>query len=186
MLNEIYFKATDEYTQNTFGTKARIVQFHMKDLDDFRIWLEKVCNCVIESEKSREKQLEYYRSLIEKGTYSYYHDEDHGTPFSELPEEAQNKIGYNHNNTYSKWSKWTPEKLVEYNGWHDGEIYWFSILDSRTDRTYQLILKEGDWVTKMKYRPNVFTCGEWFEDAKSPLPDFDNWEQISLDKYKRG
>jgi hypothetical protein len=171
---ERYFTNTN-HPYNGCGSSAVTVQFHMKDLDEIRKWIISKGG-KIDVEKSYEEELKHYQHLIDIGNYSYYCDDKNGIPFNELPLEAQEKIGPGRwDRRDSKWSKWTPEKLLEQRGWEEGEVYWFSLHKDNT-YTYQLILKEGDWICREYYEPN----GRYFYnvDYDCTLPYNSEWKEI--------
>lgn len=152
-----FWKPLNDKVLETFGESLHLYdirispnktirQFHLKDLDDFRKWL-KSKGAEIDSEKSREEAIEHAKWLLEEGHYDYFVDEQHGTPYSELSQEAQRKIGYSASSS-TKWSPWTVDLLLQKDGWEPDEVYWFSIDRGDGEYCYQLILKEGDWVIK--------------------------------------
>lgn len=169
-------------TQN--GNTAILFKFNLKDIDKFRKVLKqlgaKVSYNQIDSEKSRASALKNAQKLIDSGSISYYLDTENGIPFSELPEKAQMKLK---NYGWSKWSKWTAEKWIAKDGWEPDEVYWFSITKNNT-YTYQLILKEDDWVSFMPYdmyENQAFdNVGNKFIDGKLPIPNFDDYEELFI------
>ena len=138
-----------ENTDTWKGERAICWQFHLSELEETQKLIKALgTNYIyqnIDSEKSRKDALEHAKWLIVSGNYTYYHDEENGTPFKDFPEEIQNKIGYYGYDYTRKWSKWTPELILERDGWEEDEVYWFSITKDDT-YTYQLILREGDWI----------------------------------------
>ena len=136
---------------NNCGPYVKVVQFQMKNLNDFRKWIVDN-NGVIDREKSREESYKHNQHLIDIGNYDYFNDEENGTPFDELPKKDQEKL-YGYCRGHGKWSKWTAEKLLERDGWEKDEVYWFSLQKDNT-YDYQLILREGDFVCREAYEPN--------------------------------
>lgn len=136
-----------ENTDTWKGERAICWQFHLNELEETQKLIKALGTNYayqnIDSEKSREHDFDHAKQLIDLGNYTYYHDEENGIPYKDLPEEIKLKIGYESDS--SKWSKWTPEKILERNGWEEDEVYWFSISKDDT-YTYQLILREGDWI----------------------------------------
>lgn len=155
-------------------------QFHLNKLEDTRDKIIKLgeycCFEKISSERSREGELKHAQWLIDTGVYDYYNDPENGTPFEDLSEEGKAKVGDDWNSHTKKWSKWTPEKIIARDGWYEDEVYWFSITKD-ADYTYQLILKDGDWIAYcpgLKNTYNVFlNCGK-----ECRLPNFSDWKEI--------
>lgn len=175
-MKEQYF-INNNQLGNGLGKFAKVVQFQMSNLDEFKKWLI-VNGAKIEEIKYRKSALEHAENLIKNGTYDYYHDEENGTPFNELPEDAQAKLyGYCHGS--GKWSKWTPERIIERNGWREDEVIWFSLLKDST-YTYQLILKDGDYVAReiLGDDRKFYDIGD---DIK--LPYSTDWEELSLEDF---
>ncbi len=162
---------------------AFVIEFHLKEKDKLKKFIE-LCGsyCTfdkIESEKTREECLKHAQWLIDRGNYTYYHDEENGTPFDELPSEEQEKVGLGYwESKRSKWSKWTPEKILEQNGWEEDEIYWLSLAKDNT-YTYQLILKEGDFVYFAPLRPEYKFGNTIKIDGKIALPYMSDWVEVS-------
>ena len=93
-----------------------------------------------------------------------------------MPEEDRYWIG--RDGSSRKWSKWTPEKILERDGWEEGEVYWFSISKDNT-YTYQLILREGDWIAFCPAFINSFE-GRLFMNVEKDidLPFKSEWKEI--------
>jgi len=176
MMKEHYF--INNNLRNGLGKFAKVVQFQMSNLNEFKAWL--IANgAKIEKIKSRKEALEHAENLIKNGTYDYYRDEEHGTPFNELPEDAQESL-YRYCHGSGKWSKWTPEYLIERNGWQEDEVIWFSLLMGNSGYTYQLILKDGDYVAReiLGDDRKFYDIGDDIE-----LPYSTDWKELSLMEF---
>lgn len=161
------------------GARAVCWQFHLNELEETQKLIKTLGTNYayqkIDTEKSREHALEYAKWLIDSGNMDYYVDSE-GTPFEELPEEVQNKIGYYGEG--KKWSKWTPELILERDGWEEDEVYWFSISKDNT-YTYQLILKEGDWIAFCPAFMNRYDDRLFMNVEKDiDLPFKSEWKEI--------
>ena len=160
---------------------AFVTEFHLKEKDKLKKFIE-LCGsyCIfekIESEKTREESYKHAQHLIDIGNYDYFNDEENGTPFNELPEKDQEKL-YTYCRGNGKWSKWTAEKLLERNGWYKDEVYWLSLTKDNT-YTYQLILKEGDFVYFAPLN-SEYKFGNTIKiDGKIALPYMSDWVEVS-------
>ena len=173
-LNERFFTNT-QHPNNGCGPFARAVQFHMEDLEEVRKWIQDN-DGRIDSERSRKEMYEHAQWLIAQGNHDYYVDEENGIPFCKLPKSVQERL-WDHGGAHRKWSKWTPEKILEDRGWEPDEVYWFSISKDST-YTYQLILKEGDWICRESYEPNrqpFYNVG-----SECHLPYSSDWEELKV------
>ena len=171
-----------ENTETWKGERAVCWQFHLNELEETQKLIKALgarhAYQEIDSEKSYEQDLEHAKWLMEQGSsYDYYHDEENGIPFEKLPIEAQDKIGY-HWGSYYKWSKWTPERIVASHGWEEDEVYWFSITKDDT-YTYQLILKEGDWIAYCPVFKDVYEGRIFMNvDSNISLPFKSEWKEV--------
>lgn len=139
------------------GTQAYCFKFTMDELEDVRkkiILLSAQCAYQnIDSEKSREEQLKHAQWLIDNKSYTFHVCEawqnyKDAKPYKDWPEELKNGRDLPYNNYVSQdtlWAPWTAEDLIASCGWEEDEVYWFAITKDGT-YTYQLILKEGDWI----------------------------------------
>ena len=177
-----FYKNTDP--TNGVGLFIIATKFSLDNLDEARHFIE-FCGGEIEKEKSRKNALERFQHLIEDGTYTYFVDSSNGVPYSELPEEEQKKINHRQPESH-KWSRWTPEKLVERDGWEEDEVYWFS-LKNDFDYTYQVILKEGSIIYKPYFgRDKKIWVSEEIEGLPTPFPFADDWAEISKEEFEKG
>lgn len=142
---EQFFRNT-QCPENGLGNFAKVVQFSLKNLDEFRNWL-KDNGAVIDHEKSIKEDREHAQKLIDNGTYTYRvpRQGEKGIPFEELPENIRNEMGWHGQG--KEWVKWTVEDIIRSDGWEKDEVYWFS-LDMGNGYCYQLILKDGSYVCR--------------------------------------
>lgn len=177
-----FFNNTNFY--NGCGPSGVAIKFSLQSLEVARAFI-KAFGGVIDSEKSREESYKHAQWLIEQGNYTYYHDEKNGTPYDKLPKKEQDKIRAPSWGDQGKWSKWTPELILERDGWYEGEVYWFSIQKDNT-YTYQLILKEGDWIFRelLTSDPVKFRKAEDI-DGNPAIPYMGDWEEISEEEFKK-
>ena len=178
-----FFKNTEIY--NGCGPKGIAIPFSLENLNVARAFII-AFGGKIDSEKSRADAYKHAQWLIDQGSYTYYHDEQNGTPFNELPPEEQEKVGLGRwESERSKWSKWTPERILERDGWYEGEVYWFSIQKDNT-YTYQLILKEGDWIFREFFGSDPYRFQKVEAvDGKSMLPYCNDWEEITQEEFEK-
>lgn len=177
-----FFNNTNFY--NGCGPSGVAIKFSLQSLEVARAFI-KAFGGVIDSEKSREESYKHAQWLIEQGNYTYYHDEENGTPYDKLPAKERDKIYAPRWGDPGKWSKWTPELILQRDGWYDDEVYWFSIQKDDT-YTYQLILKEGDWIFRelLTSDPVKFRKAEDV-DGNPAIPYMSDWEEISEEEFKK-
>lgn len=137
-------------------TKFKFEMEHLDEIREYMKQLTSLCNYnTIDSEKSRQDRYESWKKRIEEGkgecALTWYSDPD-GVPYSEVPESEREDWM---SQCYTNFSRWTPEHGLESEGWEPDEVYWFSISKNDT-YTYQLILKEGDWVEFDSSRTEAF------------------------------
>ena len=176
MPKERYFK-NNEFPYNGFGKCAKVVQFHLAELDEFRQWLQEN-GAHIDSEKSIEDCRKHAQWLLDTGRYDWHIAEPNdltATLYENLPKEDQYKIGYSGCNC--RWSKWTVDEILAKDGWEPNEVYWFSLHKDDT-YCYQLILKEGSYVCREYYGDDhkFYTLSVIDGDVK--LPDWSSWVEI--------
>lgn len=177
-----YFKNTNYF--NGCGPKGIAMKFSLQGLEVARAFI-KAYGGKIDSEKSRADAYKHAQWLIEQGSYTYYHDEENGTPYDKLPAEEQNKIRAPRWGDQGKWSKWTPELILERDGWYEGEVYWFSIQKDDT-YTYQLILKEGDWIFRELFTSDPVKFRKAADvDGNPAIPYMEDWEEVSEEDFDK-
>ena len=170
-----------ENTETYKGERAVCWQFHLNEFEETQKLIKALGTNYayqkIETEKSRKDALEHAKWLIENGNYKWYSDPENGTLWEDLPEEDRGWIG--RNGSARKWSKWTPELILKQSGWEEDEVYWFSI--SKNDiYTYQLILREGDWIAFCPVFINHYD-GRLFINVQKDidLPFKSEWKEIT-------
>lgn len=181
-MEQKFFKNTNFY--NGCGPKGIAIKFTLQSLNVARAFI-KGCGGVIDSEKSRADAYKHAQWLIDNGNYTYYIDCENGTPFEDLPKKEQEKIHAPQWGGKGKWTKWTPERILERDGWYEGEVYWFSIQKDDT-YTYQLILKEGDWIFRelLTSDPVKFRKAEDI-DGNPAIPYMSDWEEVSEEDFDK-
>lgn len=168
------------FANNETGTVAFVTQFHLdkkEKLIEFINNLNKYCNYEkIEKAITREEALKHAQYLIDQEIY-YYGEDDEGTPFNELPKKVQEKIG-ERCGWGRKWTKFTPESVIARDGWEEDEVFWVSLTKDGT-YTYQLILKDGDYVSFIPTDERKFWPAPYF-DGKIWLPNSSDWVEIKV------